>query len=131
MEDNRDRIVVIVAGYPDKMRHFLESNPGLASRFSRRIDFPAYDQEELTEIFARLATQEKLSLPPGFEARIGPWLASARGREDWGNARSMRTLLERVREAQAERLAVHLDADLSEIVIEDIDRAVETMEGSA
>jgi SpoVK/Ycf46/Vps4 family AAA+-type ATPase len=131
MEDNRDRIVVIVAGYPDKMRHFLESNPGLASRFTRRIDFPAYDQEELTEIFARLAAQEQLSLPPGFEPRIRPWVSSARGREDWGNARSMRSLLERVREAQAERLAVHLDADLSEIVIEDIDRAVETMEGSA
>jgi SpoVK/Ycf46/Vps4 family AAA+-type ATPase len=131
MEDNRDRIVVIVAGYPDKMRHFLESNPGLASRFTRRIDFPAYDEEELIEIFARTAAQEKLSLPPGFEARIRPWVASARGREDWGNARSIRTLVERVREAQAERLATHLDADLSEVEIADIDQAVETMEISA
>ena len=58
-------------------------------------------------------------------------MASARGREDWGNARSMRTFVERVREAQAERLAAHLDADLSEVVIADIDRAVETMEISA
>jgi SpoVK/Ycf46/Vps4 family AAA+-type ATPase len=128
MEDNRDRIVVIVAGYPDKMRQFLESNPGLASRFTRRIDFPPYELDELTEIFARLTAQERLSLPPGFEARIRPWAASARGRDDWGNARSMRTLLERVREAQAERLAIHVEEDLSEIVIEDIDRAVETME---
>lgn len=131
MEDNRDRIVVIVAGYPDKMRHFLESNPGLASRFSRRIDFPAYDEEELIEIFARTAAQEQLSLPAGFEARIRPWVSSARGRDDWGNARSIRTLVERVREAQAERLATHLDADLSEVEIADIDQAVETMEISA
>jgi stage V sporulation protein K len=131
MEDNRDRIVVIVAGYPDKMRHFLESNPGLSSRFNRRIDFPAYDEEELIEIFARTAAQEQLSLPSGFEARIRPWVASARGREDWGNARSIRTLVERVREAQAERLATHLDADLSEVAITDIDQAVETMEISA
>ncbi len=131
MEDNRDRIVVIVAGYPDKMRHFLESNPGLASRFNRRIDFPAYDEEELIEIFARTAAHEQLSLPAGFEARIRPWVASARGREDWGNARSIRTLVERVREAQAERLATQPDADLSEVAIADIDQAVETMEISA
>jgi SpoVK/Ycf46/Vps4 family AAA+-type ATPase len=130
MEDNRDRIVVIVAGYPDKMRQFLESNPGLASRFSRRIDFPPYELDELTEIFARMAAQEKLDLPEGFEARIRPWAVSARGRDDWGNARSMRTFLERVREAQAERLAVNMDDDLSQIVIEDLDRAIETMENS-
>jgi stage V sporulation protein K len=131
MEDNRDRIVVIVAGYPDKMRHFLESNPGLASRFTRRIDFPRYDEEELIEIFARLMAQERLTVPGGFEARIRPWLAAALGRDDWGNARSMRTLVERVREAQAARLAADLGADLSEVTIDDLDRAVETVEMSA
>ncbi len=131
MEDNRDRIVVIVAGYPDKMRHLLESNPGLASRFTRRIDFPPYDEEELIEIFARLMAQERLTVPGGFEARIRPWLAAALGREDWGNARSMRTLVERVREAQAARLAADLGADLSEVTIDDLDRAVETVEMSA
>jgi stage V sporulation protein K len=128
MEDNRDRIVVIVAGYPDKMRHFLESNPGLASRFTRRIDFPPYGDEELVEIFARLTAQEQLVLPPGFEPRVRPWIASAKSREDWGNARSMRTLVERVREAQAARIATDPDADLTILTIDDIDRAVETME---
>jgi stage V sporulation protein K len=128
MEDNRDRIVVIVAGYPDKMRRFLESNPGLSSRFTRRIDFPPYGEDELVEIFARLTAQEQLVLPPGFEPRIRPWIASAKGREDWGNARSMRTLVERVREAQAARIAADPDADLTLLAIEDVDRAVETME---
>jgi AAA+ superfamily predicted ATPase len=128
MEDNRDRIVVVVAGYPDKMRRFLESNPGLASRFTRRIDFPPYGDDELVEIFSRLTAQEQLVLPPGFEPRVRPWIASAKTREDWGNARSMRTLVERVREAQATRIASDPDADLTTLTIDDIDHAVETME---
>jgi stage V sporulation protein K len=131
MEDNRDRIVVIVAGYPDKMRHFIASNPGLASRFTRRIDFPPYNEEELIEIFARMTAQAHLNLPAGFEARIRPWIATTQREENWGNARSMRTLVERLREAQAARIASDLNADLSEITIADVDQAVELMESSA
>jgi hypothetical protein len=131
MEDNRDRIVVIVAGYPDRMRHLLNSNPGLASRFARRIDFPSYGEADLIEIFRRLMAQEHLIVPPGFEPRIRPWVASAMHQDDWGNARSMRTLIERVRETQATRLAGEPDGDLSEVRIADIDGAVDAMETSA
>jgi hypothetical protein len=59
---------------------------------------------------------------------VRPWIASAKTREDWGNARSMRTLVERVREAQASRIATDPDADLTALTIDDIDHAVETME---
>src|SRR6201996_4662797 len=55
MEDNRDRIIVIVAGYSNQMRRFIDSNPGLASRFSKTIAFPSYNATELTEIFKRMA----------------------------------------------------------------------------
>jgi stage V sporulation protein K len=131
MEDNRDRIVVIVAGYPDKMRHFIESNPGLSSRFTRRINFPPYSEDELIEIFARMGPQEHLKFPPGFEARIRPWVAGAMRREDWGNARSMRTMVERLREMQAIRLAADPSADLSEVTISDIDLMIDAMERSS
>lgn len=128
MEDNRDRIVVIVAGYPEKMRHFIDSNPGLSGRFTRRISFPAYSEDELVEIFAQIGVQERLIFPMGFDARIRPWIAGAMRQEDWANARSMRTLVERVREMQAIRLAADTTADLSEVTLSDIDRAIEAME---
>ncbi len=127
MEDNRDRVVVIVAGYPDKMRRFLASNPGLASRFSRPIDFPPYSEEELVEIFGRLARQQQFILPEGFGLRLRPWVAAARRMENWGNVRAIRALLERVREAQAVRIAASPTADLRELTMEDIARGVDKM----
>ena len=120
MEDNRDRIVVIVAGYRNEMRRFIDSNPGLASRFSKTIDFPSYTTAELCEIFKRMATRQQFNLPEGFEARLKPWIESRAKAEDWANAREMRTLLERSREAQAMRVASDPSADISVVTIQDI-----------
>jgi SpoVK/Ycf46/Vps4 family AAA+-type ATPase len=123
MEDNRDRIIVIVAGYPADMRRFIDSNPGLASRFTKTIDFPAYSPDELCEILQRMAARQHFVLPDGFAAAITPWIASRVGSPDWGNARSIRTLLEKAREAQAVRIAHDTSADLSRIEVEDLVRA--------
>ena len=71
MEDNRHRLVVIVAGYPRLMRRFLESNPGLRSRFSREIEFPDYSTDELVQIFGRFASEAQYTLGEGRRTRCG------------------------------------------------------------
>jgi stage V sporulation protein K len=120
MEDNRDRLVVIVAGYPAEMHRFVASNPGLASRFSKTINFPAYETAELCEIFRLMATEQQYLLPIGFEAKVAPWVESQRRDPQWGNARSMRTLLEKVREAHALRTSLDPEANVAEIELADI-----------
>src|SRR3954454_3067669 len=70
VEDHRHRQVVIVAGYPRLMRRFLESNPGLRSRFSREIVFPDYSTEELVPIFARFAAEHEYALGEGAEEAL-------------------------------------------------------------
>jgi SpoVK/Ycf46/Vps4 family AAA+-type ATPase len=120
MEDNRDRIVVIVAGYPKEMRRFISSNPGMASRFTKTIEFPSYSAQELCKIFHAMATAQHFKLPAGFEAKLLPWIDANAKRDDWGNAREMRTLLEKVREAQALRIMKEPTDDLTRIELVDL-----------
>jgi SpoVK/Ycf46/Vps4 family AAA+-type ATPase len=125
MEDNRDRLVVIVAGYPNEMRRFISSNPGLASRFTKTIDFPSYQTGELCAILRSMAKAQKYDLPNELEVKLKPWIEGERKREDWGNARQMRTLLEKAREVQALRISRDPTADLARIEIADIMTATE------
>jgi stage V sporulation protein K len=105
MEDNRHRLVVIVAGYPRLMQRFLESNPGLRSRFSREIDFPDYSTDELVAIFARFSGEAEYTLGEGAEDTLRTIFANAERDESFGNARFARTLFEQALNAQALRLA--------------------------
>jgi SpoVK/Ycf46/Vps4 family AAA+-type ATPase len=105
MEDHRHRLVVIVAGYPRLMRRFLESNPGLRSRFSREIEFPDYSTDELVEIFGRFAAEHEYTLGEGSEETLRGIFANAERDESFGNARFARTLFEQALNAQALRLA--------------------------
>jgi SpoVK/Ycf46/Vps4 family AAA+-type ATPase len=106
MEDNRHRLVVIVAGYPRLMRRFLESNPGLRSRFSREIEFPDYSTDELVEIFARFAGEAEYTLGEGTDEALRAIFAGAERDEGFGNARFARTLFEQSLNAQALRLGL-------------------------
>jgi SpoVK/Ycf46/Vps4 family AAA+-type ATPase len=125
MEDNRHRLVVIVAGYPRLMRRFLESNPGLRSRFSREIEFPDYSADELVEIFRRFTGEADYALADGAEEALRAILEGAERNEGFGNARFARTLFEQSLNAQALRLAagdvgVLAPEDLRGLVAEDL-----------
>jgi stage V sporulation protein K len=115
MEDYRHRLVVIVAGYPRLMHRFLQSNPGLRSRFSREISFPDYSTDELVAIAERLAGEYEYTLDEEAREVLQRILAGAARGEGFGNARFVRTLFEQALNAQALRLARVEGAELSEL----------------
>jgi len=105
MEDYRHRLVVIVAGYPRLMDEFLNSNPGLRSRFAREIDFPDYSTHELLAITAKFAAENEYVLTEDADEELTRIFERARRGPGFGNARFARTIFEQALNAQALRLA--------------------------
>lgn len=107
MEDDRDRLVVIIAGYTNEIRNFVNSNPGLSSRFNRYIEFPDYTEEELAEIFKSLLSKYDYTMNYDAEVAMKKRIAAAVREKDnhFGNGRYVRNLFEKVIEKQANRLA--------------------------
>lgn len=106
MEDERENLVVIVAGYPQEMEQFLESNPGLSSRFTRTVEFPDYTPSELVEILHIMAEEEEYRLAPAVVEKAEDllWAAHAGRTRSFGNARTVRNILEGAIRAHAARL---------------------------
>jgi len=94
MEDHRDDLVVIVAGYPVPMAQFIQNNPGLASRFRTTIDFEDYTDEELRAIFGHMASKSDYDLGEGVIEEFNRQLAEQVRDENFGNGRYARNLLE-------------------------------------
>lgn len=107
MEDHRDDLVVIVAGYTDEMHDFLTSNPGLISRFNKYIDFPDYTDDELMDILAMNAKRQGYAVEAAAQSVVREMLSkmSIGERLDFGNARGMRNTLEKLVQEQANRIA--------------------------
>jgi len=105
MEDHRDRLVVVVAGYPRLMNAFLDSNPGLRSRFAREITFPDYTTPELVAITEKLAHDAEYSLAEGTHEALRVVFEQAVRHDGFGNARFSRTLFEQAINRHALRLS--------------------------
>ncbi len=107
MEDYRDRLVVIVAGYTDEMDRFILSNPGLKSRFSRYFYFDHYKPEELLKIFDSFCKNSEFKVPGEARDRALALFSSLYEKRDrtFGNGRAVRNIFERIVERQANRIA--------------------------
>ena len=121
MEDNRDDLVVIVAGYTDEMHDFLTSNPGLISRFNKYIDFPDYTDDELMAILEMNAKRQGYVVGEDAKKVVRSMLTgmSLSERLDFGNARGMRNTLEKLVQEQANRIAA-LTCEITREMLQEI-----------
>ena len=125
MEDNREDFVVIVAGYPVEMKSFLNSNPGLKSRFSKYFYFDDYNKSELYEIFLYLCKNSDYVLTQGAEICVKNYISKLveNKEKNFGNGREIRNYFDKVIERQANRLS-QMDnvttEDLTQLTAEDV-----------
>ena len=123
MEDHRDDTVVIVAGYSVEMRRFLATNPGLASRFNRTVEFPNYTVDELVTIVEHICRRHQYELGPGMEDALAAHFEKLPRDETFGNGRTARRTFEEMVDRQAFRLAGEMDvspADMLRLMPEDL-----------
>ena len=104
MENNRDDLVVILAGYKDRMDTFFQSNPGMSSRIAHHIDFPDYQESELSQIAGKMVGTMNYQLDAGAQAAIDEYIHLRRQQPHFANARSIRNALDRARLRQANRI---------------------------
>ena len=125
MENNRDDLVVILAGYKDRMDKFFESNPGMSSRIAHHVDFPDYGSEELVSIAQLMLEKSQYRFSPDAEKAFEQYIVRRMDQPHFANARSVRNALDRMRLRHANRLFAQREQkltaqDLSTIEAEDI-----------
>ncbi len=114
MENQRDDLVVILAGYKDRMDTFFKSNPGLSSRIAHHLDFPDYTVDELQQIARRMLAQRHYHFGAGADAVFRDYLERRIRQPHFANARSVRNALDRARLRQASRLFAERERELSQ-----------------
>ncbi|MEU8305364.1 AAA family ATPase, partial [Actinomadura sp. NPDC048955] len=125
MEDHRDEVVVIAAGYSAEMREFLAANPGLSSRFSRTVEFENYSPAELVQIVGTQADKDGYQLAEDARTALLAHFTSMKRDASFGNGRAARRVFEAAVERQAQRLAdmeeLPSGEELSRLIAEDLD----------
>ena len=116
MEDNRDNLAIIVAGYKEPMKQFIESNQGLKSRFQNYIHFSDYSSEELLKIFDELCLSHKMEIDESAKKDLLQHIEDAKPQGDLGNARYIRNLFEKMYLNMSHRAAEDGNIDLHEIL---------------
>ena len=120
MEDNRDDLVVILAGYKDRMDTFFRSNPGMASRIAHHIDFPDYSAEELFRIAELMATSMHYRFDDAGKLALQEYITLRMQQPRFSNARSIRNGIDRARLRMANRLFAGRDQPLDRVALETI-----------
>ncbi|HEX8739625.1 MAG TPA: CbbX protein [Casimicrobiaceae bacterium] len=113
MENQRDDLVVILAGYKDRMDRFFQSNPGMSSRIAHHIDFPDYSEDELFAIAGLMLDAMQYRLTDAAKAALHEYISLRREQPHFANARSIRNALDRARLRQAKRLFEQRETPLS------------------
>ena len=121
MESQREDLVVILAGYADRMEKFFQSNPGFRSRVGHHIDFPDYDDAELLSIADLMLNEQNYRFSPQARGAFEKYIATRKTQPLFSNARSIRNALDRIRLRQANRLVSDLDRVLTSDEVMTID----------
>jgi SpoVK/Ycf46/Vps4 family AAA+-type ATPase len=116
MEDHRDSVVVIVAGYPEEMEDFIDSNPGLASRFSRTLQFEDYVTSELVSIVEHHADRHQYELTDSAREALTAYFDAMPRGDRFGNGRSARQTFQTMTERQAYRVAEMAAPEESDLI---------------
>ncbi len=125
MEDHRDEVVVIVAGYPDQMERFIGFNPGLASRFTRTLAFDDYSSDEMVEIVAHQAKVHQYELPAETRAALATFFGAADRGEGFGNGRFARRVFQEMTERHAQRIADLISSTAATVSAEELSILIE------
>ena len=127
MEDHRDEICIILAGYTNEMKELIKFNPGFESRIQFTIDFPDYSADELMQIFNELCKKEKYKLSANCEEVLIENFEKARKQEDFGNGRYVRNVFEKTKFEQSTRIAKTNSKSINTITSKDIIAALGSM----
>ena len=127
MEDHREEICIILAGYTEEMKELIKENPGFESRIQFTIDFPDYTVEELYEIFSGLCKKEKYKLANQCKEILIENFKEAKKQECFGNGRYVRNIFEKIKFEQADRIIKTNSKNINLITKKDVEKTIQSV----